>query len=290
MAEPLLTVLCYSAGVQSHAILRMVCDGTIERPTRFAVIAADPGMESEVSLSFRDNEAAALCKEANIPFIVAQGPNLFHDITTLTQTSKTRMDTPPLWTDNGDGTKGRLKQKCTDRYKIQPINRAVRRELFRIWNIPTNRKGNCALAVGSVVRWIGFTADEQDRADSLLKSKHQKFVRFEFPLIERGMLKSNVVAMYLEKGWRIPVRSMCNACPWHGLRSLKEMHDDRPNDWAQAVAVDEAASDLTQIGVRNPCYVSATLKPLTELAAMNFELPDVVENDLAQCNSGVCFV
>lgn len=289
MSQPLLTVLCYSAGVQSHAILRMVCDGTIERPKRFAVIAADPGMESEVSISFRDNEAAALCNEAKIPFVVAQGPNLFHDITTLNQTSKTRMDTPPLWTDNGDGSKGRLKQKCTDRYKIQPINRAVRRQLLSLWGISTGRSGDCALAPGSVVRWIGFTADETDRRDALLRSKTQKFVRFEFPLIERGMLKSNVIAMYLEKGWRIPVRSMCNACPWHGLRSLKEMHDDRPSDWAQAVAVDESARDLTQISVRNPCYVSATLKPLTELAAMNFELPDAIENDLAQCNSGVCF-
>jgi hypothetical protein len=290
MAEPLLTLLCYSAGVQSHAILRMVCDGAIQRPKRFAVIAADPGMESGVSIAFRDNEAAELCKAANIPFVVAQGPNLYRDVTTLKSTAKTRLDTPPLWTDNGDGTKGRLIQKCTDRYKIQPINRAVRRELYRTWGIPTNRKGDCALAAGSVVRWIGFTADEQGRADNLLKSKYQKFVRFEFPLIDRGMSKSDVVAMYLEKSWRIPIRSMCNACPWHGLRSFKDMHDNRPNDWIQAVAVDEAGRDLTQIGVRNPCYVSQTLIPLTELAAMSFELPGVVENDLAQCDSGVCFV
>ncbi len=289
MHKPLLTCLSYSAGVQSHGILRMVLAGMIERPERFAVVCADPGMESHVSYRFAA-WAKQQCANAGIPFLLADGPSLFTDLTELKTTNKTRLDTPPLWTKNSDGTTGQLMQGCTAHYKIAPIRRSLRDELYRQWAIPVGHRGDSALAEGCVEQWIGFTADEASRAQKLLEQPNPKYMRFAFPLIGKGLTKADVVAIYEENEWPIPVRSMCNGCPYHGLRSLKEMHDERPTDWQQAVMIDEASRDLTQIAVNNPCYVSQTLIPLTELAARDFKLEDPIENDLAQCPSGACFV
>ena len=49
MADPLVTCLSYSAGVQSHGIVEMILAGLFPIPKRFAAIQADPGMESVVS-------------------------------------------------------------------------------------------------------------------------------------------------------------------------------------------------------------------------------------------------
>ena len=265
----------------------MVLSGMIPRPKRFAVVEADPGMESFVSYQFSD-WAAAECEKVGVPFIRAKGPNLYRDLVQLSSTKKTRLDTPPFWTANEDGKEGKLLQKCTAHYKIAPIRRAVRKELFRLFGIRPN--SNAGLSRGCVEQWIGFTADEQSRSDGLEAAKGPAYCQCSYPLILRGLTKSDIVAIYLANGWPIPVRSMCNACPFHGLRSLKEMHDERPSDWLQAVEVDESVRDLTQIGVDRPCFVSRTLKSLLELAAMDFELPDAIENDLAQCPTGRCFI
>ena len=48
------------------------------------------------------------------------------------------------------------------------------------------------------------------------------------------------------------------------------MHEYRPEDWKQAVAVDKAVRDWKQIGVNDEVYVSKSLLPLEELAAQNF--------------------
>jgi hypothetical protein len=287
MRTPLITCLSYSGGVQSHGILRMVLAGMIPRPTRFCVVAADPGMEN--SGTYEAIEwARFVCGEANIPFLMAGGPSLYRDIISLKSTDKTRLDTPPLWTKNDDGSIGILIQKCTAHYKIAPIKRAVRRELYRLFAIPVDRY--LGLSDGCVEQWIGFTADEAGRVEGLLNSPtNVAYVRFAFPLVGMGLTKADVVAIYEKHEWALPPRSMCNACPFHGLKSLRQMHDEQPEDWQQAVNVDEACRDLTQIGVKSPCYVSGTMKPLIELAAMGFTLPDVIENDLAQCPTGACF-
>ena len=63
----------------------------------------------------------------------------------------------------------------------------------------------------------------------------------------------------------------------------------RPDDFEQAVLIDEAIRDLTQIGIRDECYVSWTLIPLRELAARGF--PDIDgEMEAMACHSGHCFV
>ena len=286
MSEPLLVALNYSGGVQSEWMLWRVLLGLVERPKYFAVFNANPGMENGRTQPHVDAMRFE-CAKQGIDFVTAPGPDLLQDILAIKTNGRTRLDTPPYWTP-GKREVGTLKQACTKHYKIAPMDRAVRLWLKRRWGI--GLRNHRALRTGAVEKWIGFTADEQPRADSVTRSKHQRYVSFRFPLIDDGLTKSDIVDEFISRGLPLPERSMCNACPYHGLRSLKQMHDERPVDWAQAVAVDESIRDWSQIGVKEPCFVSKTLLPLTVLAERGFDLGNDLKNDLHQCSSGVCFV
>lgn len=283
---PLITALSYSAGVQSHWLLWMVLLGLIDRPKNFIVLNADPGNENESSYRHTE-EMRERCRESGIPFITAEGPNLYLDLLGLKNSGKTRFDQPPFWTETDHGKEGKLQQRCTRAYKTVPMDQALRAYLWKRFGIPEN--SGAWLGENSVERWIGFTADEDDRVRKAVKNENRLYQCLRFPLHERGMTKSDVVAEYRKHGKELPERSLCNHCPFYGLRDLKNMHDNRPKDWEKSVKVDESCRDLSSIGVTNKCYLNRSLVPLRELAAMNFELVDPVENDLAQCNSGVCF-
>ena len=278
-----LTVLSFSAGRQSTALLRMVLDGTIEKPENFIVLNADPGMENSKTYEVVA-EMKALCKDAGIYFETVDGPNLYEDLVQLPTTSKTRADTPAYFVKKPNGKRGRLRQECTAVYKIAPMDRAMRRYMNKHLGISLVTK---RIPQGFVEKWIGFTADEAHR----IKPPPQRYVTFHYPLVVRGMTKVDTEWWMSERGYDVPPTSVCNACFANSPAYLREMYAERPSDWAQAVAVDKAVRDWTQIGVKNPVYVSDTLRPLAELATSEFKDTSAADEESRDsCDSGYCFV
>lgn len=279
--KPLITTLSYSAGEQSHAILCMVLDGTIPRPENFYVINADPGMEDSRSYAFV-KVAAERCKLAGIPFVTAPGPNLYKGLISLPDSGATRFDHPPYWVKKPNGKRGKLKQKCTRHFKIAPMRRAIRDILTRDFGISrVARRG-----LPQVETWIGFGFDEASR---IKLRKWVKYVDLKYPLVERQITRAMVSGYYLRTGEPKPPRSVCVACFANGLAHFEDMYLNRPDEWDQAVKVDESIRDLTPIGVNMPAFVSATLTPLRELPDLDF-LRGTPEGKEHRCNSGVCFV
>lgn len=277
--KPLLTVLNFSGGKQSSALLWMVLLGELPKPDNFIVLNANPGMENSgtyeyVSMMFTK------CRNAGIDAWTVEGPDLYEDLLELPHTNRTRIDNPPFWTKDGRGKLGRLMQCCTKHYKIAPMDRAIRIVLEERFGI--SRKSS-HLGEGIVEKWIGFAADETSR----VKPPAQKYVRFRYPLIEMGMTTEDVAKFFDENNLPVPPRSVCNACFANNVAYFKEMHDNRPGDWAQAVAVDNAIRDMTKFGVKYEAFVSKTLLPLEELAARNFQVEDADEE--GGCHSGYCF-
>lgn len=281
LQRPWLTALSFSAGKQSTAILHMVLRGDIERPRNFIVVNADPGMENSRSYEIVD-DMERRCIEAKIPFL-RTARSLYEEILGLKTSGKTRFDTPPFWTRNREtGKRGRLMQGCTGAYKITLMQRAIRNWMYENLGVPLNRTD---LGTNSIRQMIGFSNDEWMR----IKEEKQEYVELVYPLIDLKMGEEKITAYYLKNNLPIPPRSVCNACFANDVEHFQEMHNNRPNDWAQAVAVDEAIRDLSCVGVRDECYVSWTLIPLTELARLGF--PDVDgEREAMQCHSGHCFV
>lgn len=277
---PLLTVLNYSGGMQSTALLWMVIRGEIPRPKNLIVLNADPGMEN--SETYRHVAMMmAECQRAGVEARTVSGPNLYQDILAVASGSKTRLDNPSFFTRAASGKKGRLRRCCTAYYKIAPMDREVRRVLQRRFGISARSR---TLPQGIVEKWIGFSFEEQLR----MRSPQQRYVRFRFPLIELQMSRRCVSEYFSERELPLPPRSICNACFAQRVDDYQEMHLNRPADWKQAVEVDRAVRDWTAIGVRDPVFVSDALVPLEELPDRGF--PAVAESVGETCESGYCFL
>lgn len=278
--NPLLTVLNYSGGKQSAMLFWLVIDGEIELPPSFAVINSNPGMENTLTYEYHLQVQEA-CKKYGIHYECAPGPNLYEDLLAAGEGKVDRIDNPPYWTLSEKGKVGRLRQACTDYYKIAPMDRVVRRLLHERFGVsPITRRPGVREADGTfrctniVEKWIGFAADETQRNSE----SRQDYAYFRYPLQEMGIRKIDCENWYTHTSRNAPPRSVCNACFANGLATFKDMHDNRPADWQQAVKVDEAVRDMSKYGVRDQVFVSATCYPLRQLAAQGFVLtPEQVE-------------
>jgi len=270
----LLTVLNYSGGQQSSAILWMVLLGEIEKPKHFLVLNADPGMEN--SRTYEYNKLMfSRCAEAGIEAVTVPGPNLYKDL--LNHKTKSRLDNPPYWTKSPTGKKGRLLQKCTQTYKIAPMDRYIRKVLERDFEISHKSK---RLPKKCVQKWIGLAWDEVFR----MSNPKQGYIEFVYPLIDMQLTREDTRKFFITRELPIPPRSVCNACFANGLQTFFEMRRDRPDDWVQAVAVDKAVRNCKNLGIHDEVYVSSTLQPLLELDDLDTE-----DKDNYSCDSGYCF-
>ncbi len=278
-----LTVLNFSGGKQSSALLWMVLLGHMKRPRNFVVLNADPGMENSdtydyVNMMFKE------CRKAGIEAMTVEGPNLLEDILNLKKDpTKTRLDNPPYWTLSPEGKVGRLIQGCTKYYKIAPMDRQIRIILEE--NNGISRR-TTRLGENIVEKWIGFTYDEAVR----VKPASQKYVYFHYPLIKQGMRQEDVIEYFKLHRLPIPPRSVCNACFANGTDTFREMYENRPDDWKNAVLIDRSVRDWSQIAVQDRVYVSRTMLPLVKLAKKNFLMVDSDKENEYSCDSGYCFV
>jgi len=278
----ILTTLAYSGGKQSHALLEMVLRGHIPRPEPFLVLNADPGMENENSYPVVE-QMRHRCQEAGLAFETAR-TTLKHDLLTFKERGLTHLDQPPYWTRNRlTGKKGRLKQKCTAYYKVAAMRRLLRTYLNQRFGVSLVSK-----RLPHVETWIGFAADEKARANKC--KSDVKFISLRFPLAEMGYTKAKTIGYYMKNGITEPPSSVCNACFANGLAFLEDMYVHRPDDWDEAVKVDESIRDMRQVGIEDECFVSETLIPLRELPSLNFKRDDDRFFREHRCNSGVCFV
>jgi hypothetical protein len=282
MKEPILTTLQYSGGKQSQALLEMVLLGQIQKPKNFLVLNADPGMENEASYPVIE-KMRWRCEAAGIAFKTAR-TTLAYDLMTFKERGLTRLDQPPYWTRNREtGKIGRLKQKCTKFYKVAAMRRELRQYLCDQFGVSLVTK-----RLPQVISWIGFAADEQSRADKI--KQDVKFITLQFPLIEMGLTKAKVIGWFIKNLVDEPPASVCNACYSNGLRYFEDMYLHRPEDWKQAVLIDESIRDMSQIGIKDECFVSATCVPLKDMPARDFLRDKPSTYIKHECNSGACFL
>lgn len=138
----------------------------------------------------------------------------------------------PYFVRNPDGTEGMGRRQCTSEYKLAPINRKVRELLgaeppeFR--RVP---KGQVA------EQWIGFSTDEVGRVSD---KDHVSYITKRYPLLELGMDRKACERWLRSHGWTSVTKSACIGCPYAGNRQWRDLRDNRPEEWADAVEFDAA--------------------------------------------------
>lgn len=172
---------------------------------------------------------------------------------------------------------GMLRRQCTQRWKIEPMRRWLRKELKR-QGIPKKP--------GSVEQWLGISLDEVERA----KDSDVKWQVHRFPLLEKRMTRAACVAWLTAHGLPVPPKSSCVFCPYHTRKTFAEMKRVNGSDWQTAIRVDEAIRDKRPGFV---AYVHPDRIPLIELKiAEDFGAKQLsfVDTADAECDSGYCFL
>ena len=220
-----LRLLSLGAGVQSTTLALLAVEGRL--PSLDGAIFADTGWEPVAVYAHLDHLAQVLT-EAGIPLYRVSAGHLRDDAINPGH----RYASIPYFVRNPDGSDGMGRRQCTSEYKLAPISRKVRELLgaqppdFR--RVPRSRVAE---------QWIGFSTDEIGR----VSDKHRvQYERKRYPLLELGMSRKDCVRFLTRRGWGNTVKSACIGCPFHGNQQWRDLRDQRPDEWADAVAFDRA--------------------------------------------------
>lgn len=247
MTAPALRVLSLGAGVQSTTVLLLAAEGRL--PKLDAAIFADTGWEPQVVYEHLDRLDREVAQPANIPILRVSAGNIRSDALDPAH----RFASMPLYILNRNGEPGMSRRQCTSEYKIKPIKEAVRRLLgapeepnrsgrMRPGRVPARRVAE---------QWIGISADEAHRA----RDSDVGYVRHAFPLLAVGVeaepplkgatgrlgwSRSDCIRYLTSRGFASTPKSACIGCPFHGNRAWRELRDNSPDHWADAVSFDAA--------------------------------------------------
>jgi len=245
----MLHVISLGAGVQSSTMALMAAHGEIT-PMPDCAIFADTGWEPAHVYEWLER------LEQWLPFPVhhvSNGDLRADQIGALVRAgSGERSASLPYFTSNeGAAREGRLRRQCTKEYKIWPIEGFIRRQLLRLE--PRQR----APRVPAITQWRGISADEAHR----MKPSGEKWMIVRYPLaMEKGMSRGDCLAWLMRNGYPQPQRSACIGCPYHSDHEWLDMRDNRPGEWNDAVAFDNAIRKHG--GMRGETYLHRSCVPL----------------------------
>lgn len=220
---PDLRVINLGAGVQSTTMALMAASGAVA-PMPDVAIFADTQWEPRHVYRHLD------WLEAQLPFPVhrVSAGNLRAHI--VSGTKGCRLANPPFFTSGG----GMLRRQCTRDFKINPIQKEIRRILGAA---PGARLAGRVM----VEQWIGISLDEIQR----MKVSREKWTEFRHPLIERRMTRLDCLQWLKRNGYPEPKKSACLGCPYHSNAEWRAVRDV-PEEWADVVELDR----LIRNGVR----------------------------------------
>ena len=278
-----LKVLSLGAGVQSTCVLLMSCESML--PKLDAAVFADTQWEPKAvykHLAWLETEARA----AGIPVLRGTRGDLRADGIEFRRTGGKACGDPgyrrfasiPLFVLNPDGTVGIINRQCTSEYKIEVVERIIRRDLLGL-------KPRQVAPKNAVDHWFGISADEVYRR----RTSPNHWQTFRYPLIDdvtspkrdtlfgRGFDRQDCLDWIESRGYPRPPRSACIGCPYHSDAEWLDMKQNRPDEWTDAVAFDReiraADAALQASGTKKSLagrrvglpFLHRTCKPLDEV-------------------------
>ena len=261
--EPTLRVLSLGAGRQSTALYLLCVDGEFgdERPT--VAIFADTGDEPQATY----DHLARL--EADFGHVLPiRRVGLGYSLSAVAYTSiggRKRWPSMPLHVRNKDGEQAMLHRQCTREFKVEPIEKEIRRQL----GVAKGRR----VPKGTLVEsWQGISRDEATR----MKDNPRPWIRNRYPLVfDRPMTARDCASYNESRGYHAP-KSACVFCPYTDNSRWRDMKLNRPDEFQRAVAFDRRVRTGLK-GVTQTAYVHRSLQPLDEVDFSSAE-------DLGQVN------
>jgi hypothetical protein len=252
-AKPALTALSLGAGVQSTTLLLLAAEGALPKPD--VAIFADTGWEP-ASVYRQLDRLTAVAADAGIELIRVSRGNLRTD----SIDPEHRFASVPYFIRNPDGSDGIGRRQCTAEYKLAPIRRKIR-------ELPGAAAPNRRVPTGRICeQWVGFSLDEVARANRQRDSVGLQYLRTEYPLLDLGMTRKDCQRWLAACGWGETPKSACIRCPFHGNRAWRDLRDNHPDEWADAVAFDAAIrrGGARGTSLRGTAYLHRSRVPLDQ--------------------------
>ena len=258
--EPTLRILSLGAGVQSSCLALMAQEGLTKHKPDY-MIFADTGWEPKFVYEHVEylKKAITIC-----PLITVERSNIREDLIRAANPIKGsneehksfagRVPNPPLFAARPGGKVGMLYRQCTHDYKVIPIQKEMRRIL--------GVKPRHRVKKGTIVeQWIGISTDEAMR----MKKARLPWIESRWPLIEMKMSRADCLQWYRDINKHpMPGKSSCIGCPYHHNDQWKNMQKNYPEDFADAVEVD----NLIRHGLKNTeaeLFLHKSAKPLGDI-------------------------
>lgn len=279
-------ILSLGAGIQSSTLLLMSCRGDL--PKLDAWIFADTQYEPPevyTHLEWLKEEST----KAGIPFYVVTAGNLRQDAIDFREHRKSgngRFASIPFFVKNPDGSQGRIRRQCTKEYKIEPVERCLRRQILGL--APRQRTPKEPV----IEHWFGISSDEPQRAKppgrmvtvkktvadlfgereiEVKRWRPQLWQQHAYPLMGLRIHSNRQTAVFSVGGggrgktlnftredcikWlkanfpnRNVPRSACICCPFRTNAEWRHMRDNDPESWQDAIIFDQEIRHAEALG------------------------------------------
>ena len=248
-------VVSLGAGVQSSAMYLMDCDNELDVKFDYCIFA-DVGDEPIAVMQ----HLKWLQDQGGCEILIRSKGCLGDDILNK---DLERVSSIPCFTYNEAAKSvGMIGRQCTNDYKIQVVERTIRREILGLkprQRVPKDVK---------VWQYVGFSTDEAGRAARARGRFNQRgWQDVRFPLIEDRMTRQDCIN-YLEN--RVPhevPRSACVYCPYKSNREWLRLKKAGGPDWQRAVEIDKGLRTKgtpLEKRLNFPAYLHRSCKPLEE--------------------------
>jgi len=197
-------ILNLGAGVQSTALYLMFLRGDLKPQIDYAIFA---DTQDEPKAVYKHLEW--LQSLNGPPILIRSKGRLSEHLMKGQNSTGQRFASIPAYTLRPDGTEGKVRRQCSAEYKIEVIQRTIRREICGA------EPGRSPKGV-SVHQYIGISLDESGRARRISSVPRPRWLRkIHFPLIENFMTLANCLTYLADKVPHETPRSACVFCPFH---------------------------------------------------------------------------
>jgi hypothetical protein len=229
----MMKILSLGWGVQSFTIAAMSALGELEKVDY--AIHADTTHESILTYQFAKRWTDWLENREVHVVTVSQ----YNPVVGKLYDKGYHIDIPAFSLHNGKS--GQTHRQCTGHWKIEPMRR---------W-IQAHRNGQ------PVEQWLGISLDEFQR----MKDSSVKYIVNRWPLIEKRMTRQDCKTWLSSHRLEVPPKSSCTFCPYHNTAQWRRIKDT-PEDWAEAVAVDES---IRKVHPHYDLFIHPARKPIEQV-------------------------
>ena len=267
-------VLSLGAGVQSTVMALMSEKGEYGLPKPDIALFADTGWEPQAVY----DHLKWLKTQVSFEIRTVSAGNIKENLRQGIMPNKSKFIGIPVFIDKNDGGNGIMRRQCTAEYKLKPIHQELRKilELKPRQPVPKDIK---------VEMWVGISVDEIVRQ----KPSQEEWIEKKFPLIDNGLSRAQL-HQWFQKHYpdRTLPKSACIGCPYHSDGIWKDMKENDPDSFMDAVQMDIELRSNPNITALVPDAKAFLHRSRQPLALVDFNNTTGYQDQMNEECEGLC--